>query len=195
MGKIILASSSPRRMELLKNLGVEFDIIPSNYEEIMVNKQPEELVCYLAKNKALEVSNRVKSDNIVLAADTMVFIGNIALGKPHTNNAAYAMLKNLSGKVHEVITGICLINKSINKTYLDYEVTKVFFRELSEEEILNYIETKEPLDKAGAYGIQGLGGLFVKRIEGCYFNVVGLPIYKLYNGFREMGVNLLARDV
>lgn len=195
MEKIILASSSPRRMEILKNLRVEFDVIPSNYEEVLVNKLPEELVCYLAKNKALEVSSRVTSEKIILAADTMVFIDNMTLGKPHTDIAAYNMLKSLSGRKHDVITGICLLSKSLNKTYLDYEVTNVFFRELSDEEIWNYIGTGEPLDKAGAYGIQGLGGLFVKRIEGCYFNVVGLPIYKLYDGFREMGVNLLARDV
>lgn len=195
MEKIILASSSPRRMEILKNLKVEFDVIPSSYEEVIVDKQPQELVCYLAKNKALEVSSRVISDNIILAADTMVFIDNMALGKPHTDRAAYDMLRSLSGRSHDVITGICLLKKSLSKLYSDYEVTKVFFRELSDEEIWSYIKTGEPLDKAGAYGIQGLGGLFVKRIEGCYFNVVGLPIFKLYNGFREMGVNLLARDV
>jgi septum formation protein len=195
MEKIILASSSPRRIEILKNLGIEFDIVPSNYEEVIVNKLPEDLVCYLAKNKALEVSSRVEVESLILAADTMVFVDKKPLGKPHTKNAAYSMLKSLSGRKHDVITGICLLSRKLNKIHVDYEVTNVFFRELSDEEILSYISTGEPLDKAGAYGIQGFGGLFVKRIEGCYFNVVGLPIYKLYNGLREMGVNLLARDV
>ncbi|MDF2673945.1 MAG: maf protein [Clostridiales bacterium] len=195
MEKIILASSSPRRIEILKNLGLEFDIIPSNYKEVIVNKLPEELVCYIARNKALEVSSRVKSGNLILAADTMVFVDNSVLGKPHTKDAAYTMLRSLSGRKHDVITGICLLSRDLNKIYTDYEVTSVFFKELSDEEIWSYVSTGEPLDKAGAYGIQGFGGLFVKRIEGCYFNVVGLPIYKLYNGLREMGVNLLAKDV
>lgn len=195
MEKIILASSSPRRMEILKNLGLEFEVIPSNYEEVIVNKSPVELVCYLAENKALEVASRLENGNIIIAADTMVFINNTLLGKPHTEEAAYTMLKSLSGKEHQVITGLCILSKNLNKTYIDYEVTNVYFKELSDEEIWNYIHTGEPLDKAGAYGIQGFGGLFVKRIEGCYFNVVGLPINKLYIGLGEMGVNLLARDV
>lgn len=195
MEKIILASSSPRRIEILKNLGIKFDIVPSNYEEVIVNKLPEDLVCYLARNKASEVSSRVQGGDLVLAADTMVFADNRLLGKPHTESAAYSMLKSLSGKKHQVITGLCLISKKLNKTFIDYEVTNVFFKELSDEEIWDYIHTGEPLDKAGAYGIQGFGGLFVKRIEGCYFNVVGLPIYKLYIGLREMGVNLFAKDV
>lgn len=195
MEKIILASSSPRRIEILKNLGIEFDIVPSNYEEVIANKLPEDLVCYLAKSKALEVSLRVEVESLIIAADTMVFVDKKPLGKPHTGNAAYCMLKSLSGRKHDVITGICLLSKKSNKIYVDYEVTNVLFKELSDEEIWSYIGTGEPLDKAGAYGIQGFGGLFVKRIEGCYFNVVGLPIYKLYNGLREMGVNLLARDV
>ncbi len=195
MEKIILASSSPRRIEILKNLGIAFDIVPSNYEEVLVNKLPEDLVCYLAKNKALEVSSRVDVKSLILAADTMVFVDKKPLGKPHTNDAAYNMLRSLSGRKHEVITGICLLSGKLNKIHIDYEVTNVFFKELSDEEIWSYIGTGEPLDKAGAYGIQGFGGLFVRRIEGCYFNVVGLPINKLYNGLREMGVNLLARDV
>lgn len=195
MKKIILASSSPRRIEILKNLGLKFDIMPSNYEEVIVKKPPEELVCYLAENKAVEVNSRVDEADLIIAADTMVFVDNRLLGKPHTENAAYSMLKDLSGRKHEVITGLCLISGKSNKKYIDYEVTNVFFKELSDEEIWDYIHTGEPLDKAGAYGIQGFGGLFVKRIEGCYFNVVGLPIYKLHNGLREMGVNLLARDV
>ena len=162
---------------------------------MIVNKLPEDLVCYLAKNKALEVSSRVEFESLILAADTMVFVDKKPLGKPHTKNVAYNMLKSLSGRKHDVITGICLLSMKLNKIHVDYEVTNVFFKELSDEEIWNYIATGEPLDKAGAYGIQGFGGLFVKRIEGCYFNVVGLPINKLYNGLREMGVNLLARDV
>lgn len=195
MEKLILASSSPRRIEILKNLGIKFDVIPSNYGEVIDNKLPEELVCFLAENKALEVSSRITDGDLILAADTMVFIDGRALGKPHTESAAYDMLKGLSGKKHEVITGVCLISRKLSKKYIDYEVTNVFFKELSDEEIWDYIYTGEPLDKAGAYGIQGFGGLFVRRIEGCYFNVVGLPIYKLYNGLREMGVNLLAKDV
>lgn len=195
MKKIILASSSPRRIEILKNLRVEFDVKPSNYEEVITDRPPHELVCHLAENKAKEVSSRVMPKSIILAADTMVFIDDKKLGKPASKKAAFEMLSSLSGRSHDVITGLCLMDKSLNRTFLDYEVTKVFFKELTEEEIHGYIETGEPLDKAGSYGIQGVGGLFVKRIEGCYFNVVGLPINKLYDGLREMGVNLLARDV
>ena len=195
MKRIILASSSPRRIEILKNLRVEFDVIPSNYEEVIIDKLPHELVCYLAQNKAEEVSSRVHQEGIILAADTMVFIENMKLGKPSSKKAAFEMLRCLSGKSHDVITGICLIDKGSDRMFLDYEITKVFIKELTDEEIQSYIETGEPLDKAGAYGIQGVGGLFVKKIEGCYFNVVGLPVNKLYNGFWEMGVNLLARDV
>jgi septum formation protein len=125
----------------------------------------------------------------------MVFVDKKVLGKPKSGEDAYYMLKSLSGRQHDVITGLCIISSKFSKTYTDYETTSVFFKELTDEEIWNYIDTGEPLDKAGAYGIQGFGGLFVKRIEGCYFNVVGLPISKLYSALRELGVNLLNKDV
>lgn len=195
MENIILASSSPRRIEMLKNFNLHFKIVPSNYEEVIVDKLPEDLVCYLAENKAREVCSRVEGDSLIIAADTMVFIDKKVLGKPKSREDAYSMLRSLSGRRHDVITGLCIISKGSNKKYMDSETTGVFFKELSDEEIWNYINTGEPLDKAGAYGIQGFGGLFVKRIEGCYFNVVGLPVSKLYSALGEMGVNLLDKEV
>jgi septum formation protein len=141
------------------------------------------------------VAARVPVDKIVIAADTIVYKGQEILGKPKSEMDAYQMLKKLSGCSHKVITGVCLIDNNTNASYEDYEETKVFFKKLSDEEIRGYIKSGEPLDKAGAYGIQGLGGIFVKKIEGCYFNVVGLPVYKLNNLLGKMGVNLLVKGV
>lgn len=195
MSRIILASSSPRRIEIMKSLGVDFDVVPSKFEEKMKDVNPRELVCELAKGKAKEVCTRVDYDKIIIAADTVVYMDNRILGKPKNEDDAFNMLKNLSGGKHSVITGLCIIDRLNNKTYWDYEETTVYFDNLSNDEIQDYIMSGEPFDKAGAYGIQGKGGLFVKRIEGCYFNVVGLPIHKLYGLMGKLGVNLLIKEV
>lgn len=195
MSNFILASSSPRRIEILEALNLDFDIIPSNYEEVITQMAPQKLVCEFSRCKAEEVATRVPNDKIIIAADTIVYKDDEILGKPKTKDEAYRMLKKLSGSKHRVITGICIIDKKSNTVLQDYEETVVYFKELNNKEINDYIDCGEPLDKAGAYGIQGLGSIFVKKINGCYFNVVGLPIFKLNVLLGEMGVNLLVKGV
>jgi septum formation protein len=191
MKKIILASASPRRIEILKGLKLQFDIVPSTFEETIVQKSPVELVCELARGKALAVASNTEEDSIIIAADTIVYKDDEIFGKPNSKSDACRILKKLSGCSHSVLTGVCLIDTTSGKTIVDYEETKVYFKTLSDEEIESYIASGEPEDKAGAYAIQGLGSLFVRKIEGCYFNVVGLPIFKLNILLGEMGINLL----
>ena len=176
---IILASNSPRRREILENAKVRFSVKGSHINEIIKdNESPEETVMRLAYEKALDISKDNK-DALVIGADTIVVINDTILGKPKDEQQAYDMIKLLSGKTHYVITGFALINLSLEKKVIDYEISKVTFKELSNECIKDYIQTKESLDKAGAYGIQGYGALLVKNIEGDYFNIVGLPISKM----------------
>lgn len=193
MKKIILASASPRRSELLQNIGLEFIKCPARVrEEIFPHETPEEGAKRLALTKARYVAENCNYDEgIIVAADTVVVLGDKVLGKPGNEKEAYDMLAMLSGKSHQVITAVCLEDIASNKTFLEAEITRVYFRVLEASEIWHYIKTGEPMDKAGAYGIQGLGALFVERIEGCYFNVVGLPLYRLYNMLKDMGVNIL----
>ena len=182
---IILASKSPRRREILENTKVRFSIKESQIDEIIkVNESPKETVMRFAYEKALEVANSNK-DSLVIGADTIVVINEQILGKPKNEEEAYNMIKLLSGKTHYVITGFALINLSLNKKVIDCEVSQVTFKELSEECIKDYINTKESLDKAGAYGIQGYGGLLVKNIQGDYFNIVGLPISKISDCLKD----------
>ena len=176
---IILASNSPRRREILENTKVRFSIKGSQIDEfINSNESPKETVMRLAYEKALDIAKDNK-DALVIGADTIVVINDTILGKPKDENEAYDMIKLLSGKTHYVITGFALINLSLEKKVIDYEISKVTFKELSNECIKDYIQTKESLDKAWAYGIQGYGALLVKNIEGDYFNIVGLPISKM----------------
>jgi septum formation protein len=195
MSRFILASSSPRRIELLRALNMDFDIIPSNYEENIIQKPPHELVCEFARSKAMDVAKNLSMDKVIISADTIVYKDDEILGKPKSRVEAYKMLKKLSGSSHSVITGICVIDKKSGKIFEDYEETVVFFKVLTDIEINDYINSGEPMDKAGAYGIQGLGGIFVEKIEGCYFNVVGLPVFKLNKLLGKMGVNLLVKGV
>ena len=183
---IILASKSPRRREILENTKVRFSVKESQIDEIIkVNESPKETVMRLAYEKALEVANSNK-DSLVIGADTIVVINEQILGKPKNEEEAYNMIKLLSGKTHYVITGFALINLSLNKKVIDCEVSQVTFKELSEECIKDYINTKESLDKAGAYGIQGYGGAFIEGINGCYYNVVGLPLNLLNKMLRKV---------
>lgn len=176
---IILASKSPRRREILENTKVRFSIKESQIDEVIkVDESPKETVMRLAYEKALDVANDNK-ESLVIGADTIVVINDQILGKPKNEEEAYNMIKLLSGKTHYVITGFALINLSLNKKVIDCEVSQVTFKELSEECIKDYLNTKESLDKAGAYGIQGYGGLLVNNIQGDYFNIVGLPISKI----------------
>lgn len=195
MAKFVLASASPRRADILKKLGIDFEVIPSSFDENSNIKDVRELVKYLAVGKAKDVMSKTNAaDVIIIGADTVVYFDNKIIGKPKSEEEAFQILKMLNNKKHEVLTGICVIDKKNNKIITDYEVTSVFFNDLSDEEILSYIKTKEPFDKAGAYGIQGFGSLLVKRIEGCYFNVVGMPVTKLYMILKKMGVNLMVKE-
>ncbi|MEF9952336.1 MAG: Maf family protein [Clostridium sp.] len=189
---MILASASPRRREILDLYGINYKVIPSDVDENINALSPYEMVETLSYMKAKSVAqNNINS--LIIGADTVVYLDGVILGKPKTKEDAYNMLKSLSGKCHEVVTGVSLVSISSNINISDYEVTKVYFKELTDKEIYDYIESKEPLDKAGSYGIQGIGSVFVEKIEGCYFNVVGLPTNKLYNLLGRIGVNLLGR--
>lgn len=172
--KTILASASPRRKELLTLAGIEYEVVVSQCEEILPDGiTPDKAVEELARQKAEDVFNR-NPDCMIIAADTVVALGNTILGKPKDEDDAFAMLSSLSGRRHTVFTGVCI--KSENKTDIFHVATEVEFYDLSEKEIKDYIATKEPMDKAGAYGIQGKGFVLVKGIHGDYFNVVGLPL-------------------
>ncbi len=175
---MILASQSPRRRELLSLITEDFRIIPAKSEEVLPEKiSPEDAVVLLSEQKAEEIYRENRGE-IIVAADTVVAIDGRILGKPADEKDAFAMLKTLSGRAHEVFTGVCVIFANGRKERF-FEETKVEFYELSDGEIAEYIKSGEPMDKAGAYGIQGKGALLVKRIDGDYFNVVGLPVARL----------------
>lgn len=186
--KIILASASERRQELLFRLVDNFEIEVSKFDENTVQFQGDidQYVKAVALGKALDVKSRNNGDAIIISADTVVVYNGKILGKPKDKQEAFKMLQSLQGKSHFVYSGIVVINTKTNKTKQESLGTKVTFSEISDEEILEYIETGEPLDKAGSYGIQGRGGVFVKGIEGCYYNVVGLPINKLKSMLDEV---------
>lgn len=197
--RVILASSSPRRIELLKQFGIEFEIIPSNVDEsIDQSLLVEENVMQLAKKKAQEVFNKLGEDSkqsLVIAADTVVFVEGVILGKPSNEDEAFWMLRKISGKWHTVYTGVCIIDGLSEKILVEYEKSNVYIKQMSDEEILSYISTKEPFDKAGAYAIQGFGSLIVERIEGCFYNVVGLPLYKLNIMLQKLGYDLMKGEL
>ena len=184
----ILASASPRRQELLTKIVDNFDVIVSNFDEdsVKFNGDVEDYVKTLAEGKGKDVASQAKKDSIIIAADTVVVIDGKILGKPKNADDAYNMLKLLSNKIHRVYSGIAVINTTNNIMKSEAVFTEVKFSELTHEEIVNYINSKEPLDKAGAYGIQGLGALFVEKINGCYYNVVGLPLNLLNKIMKEI---------
>ena len=187
-GDFILASASPRRRELLRQLGISFVVVPGRLQE--TNKsgmKPFVHATHFAKSKAKEVANR-HPHNWILAADTIVVLGEEILGKPVDFAEATSMLSRLSGQSHRVITGICLMHQSREVMESEWVETKVFMSSLSAEDIAGYVRTGEPMDKAGAYGIQGIGGCLVKRIEGSYSNVVGLPLCETLELLRRHGV-------
>lgn len=180
MDTIVLASSSPRRKELLVKYNIEPIIVKADvYEKFNSNETVEQIAMALAFEKANKVKDNFSNGEIIIGADTIVAYDNQVLGKPKDEDEAINMLKLLSDREHVVLTGISIIKANTNIKVIDYEKTIVKFRKLSDEKIKNYIKTKEYEDKAGAYGIQGLGGILAEWINGCYFNVVGLPIYKL----------------
>lgn len=186
--KIILASASERKQELLKRLISDFDVIVSDFDENKVDFMGsiDEYVKEIALGKAMDVRKRVSKDSIIISADTVVALDSKILGKPKDEKEAFKMLKSLQGRTHFVYSGVAVINNKENIIRQKSQATKVKFSNISDEEIFQYINTKEPMDKAGAYGIQGIGGTFVESIEGCYYNVVGLPLNSLRSILKEI---------
>jgi septum formation protein len=189
---IILASQSPRRRELLGQMGLKgFKITSPDVDETVdENLHPSMVVEELSLRKAKAVAAHADQDDLIIAADTVVALEGTVLGKPSDEGDAFTMLSALSGNRHYVYTGVTVIQG--DKTVTQHEVTTVTFRDVEPEEIDNYIATGEPMDKAGAYGIQGLGSLFISGIDGDYFNVMGLPIYRLGRILAEFGLDLMA---
>lgn len=189
--QIILASSSPRREEILKRMVKNFKIIPSKYEEDMTrDMDPNSMALEFSKGKAQDVAKRLKK-GIVIGIDTFVIFRNHKLGKPHTKERAIEMLKIISGKKVEVISGVCIINIEKNIVLQGAEKTEVKMKRMSGREISEYVATGEPMDKAGAFAMQELGGIFVEKIYGCPFNVVGLPVNRVYKMLKRTGYDVL----
>ncbi len=198
--RIILASASPRRRELLEQIGIEFEVITSSVEEVYESQTPEEIVKELALLKAFDVAQLQEGNCIVIGADTVVVRDNQILGKPKDEKDAFQMIQSLQGRDHMVYTGVALIEclEEINEdgdletTFHAYNHaigTKVYVTKMSEEEIQDYIETGEPMDKAGAYGIQGKFAAYVEEVEGDFYNVVGLPISYVNAAIKEIKSN------
>ncbi len=188
--KLILASASPRRAEILRNAGIEFDVRTTDVDESrLIGELPGDYVRRLALAKAQSAAAKCGpvDETLILGADTVVLVDADILGKPVSQNDARTMLRRLSGRIHEVHTGLALLRTTGAEQRVVEEVTRVHFAPLTDREIEDYIATGEPFDKAGAYGIQGIGGRYVARIEGCYFNVMGLPLARLWSLLRQDG--------
>ena len=186
---MILASASPRRKEILENFGFSFKTIVKNIDEISNKNTAVEKIKDIAEKKAKAVAEDFPNEYVV-GADTTVVVDGKILGKPHNRLEAFNMLKSLSGKSHEVITAFSFVNLTEKILYSDCEVTKVYFKTLTDDEINWYIDTKEPMDKAGAYGIQGKGAFFVEKIEGDFFSVMGFPLGKFIRFLSSAGFDL-----
>lgn len=188
MAKLVLASASPRRQELLRRMGIQdFDVrLPDTEENFPQGLAPQEVVCYISREKSDAATALCTADEIVITADTMVFLDDRRLGKPKDEADALAMLTALQGRRHTVCTGVTVRQGS--RILTEAESTEVCFRPATEEELRAYIATGEPMDKAGAYGIQGLGALLVEGIQGDFFNVMGLPILRLSRMLSTFGV-------
>jgi septum formation protein len=185
---LILASKSPRRRSLLEQAGLKFSVIPSNFKENSLSlSSPESYVRRLAEAKAKDISQKYP-DSWVIGADTIVLIDNAMLGKPGTRPEAREMLRRLSGKTHQVLTGYCICCEAMDRLFSETIITDVCFKELTKLQIDWYIDSGEPFDKAGAYAIQGIGTFLVKRIHGSYTNVVGLPICEVLEFLLNEGV-------
>ncbi|MCP4581652.1 MAG: septum formation protein Maf [candidate division Zixibacteria bacterium] len=184
--KVVLASSSPRRFKLLSEEGFEFKVVPPEIDETKIGDElPEDYVCRLARSKAQAIDN---GDSLVIGADTVVVLGDEFLNKPASKLEARVTLEKLSGQTHVVYTGLCLVCSNCGRTNVDYDKTTVHFNVLTNSAILEYIESGEPLDKAGAYGIQGMGAFLVNKIDGHLDTVIGFPmslLRKMLEGHRE----------
>lgn len=192
--RFILASASPRRRELLKQIGVAFEVMPAKGEEVITKEQPEQAVMELSRQKAEEIAAGIQDEQVlVLGADTVVVYDGKILGKPKDETDARAMLSMLSGRTHSVFTGVTVIVIRNGKSEIHsfYEETKVTMYPMTDAQISYYIQTGEPMDKAGAYGIQGKGAVFIEKINGDYNNVVGLPVAKIFYKMLESGIEIL----
>lgn len=193
MKKIILGSASPRRRELMAQIGLEFEVVVSNKEEYYESTIPEEIVKELALMKAENVTSELEAkrqlkDMVIIGADTIVVLDDQILGKPRDEEEAFEMLTNLQGRAHQVFTGTAILSYDETGERLvqnQASETKVYVHEMNRDEILSYIKSGEPMDKAGAYGIQGAFAAYIDRIEGDYYNVVGLPVSYIYKVLRE----------
>lgn len=190
MRTFILASASPRRRELLKQAGIPFEAIPARGEEHTTKEAPKDIVQELALKKAREIAENAPKDAVILGADTVVAFDGKILGKPKDARDAEGMLAMLSGNTHSVFTGVAVIDKENNHTINFYEETKVTMYSMSQEEIKAYVKTGEPMDKAGAYGIQGKCAIHIEKIQGDYNNVVGLPIAAVYQRLKKIGIEI-----
>ena len=180
---VILASRSPRRESILKQIGIDFEIIPSNIcEHADLNLSPRKFVQYWSKKKA-KVIAKTNKDKIVIGADTIVYFNGKIIGKPKDKEESYKMLNNLSGKTHKVFTGVSIGNEDKNILRTFSQMTKVSVREIPKNDILYYIDNYYTLDKAGSYGIQDWFSIWIKKIDGCYYNVMGLPLSKFYKNY------------
>ncbi|HYA31878.1 MAG TPA: Maf family protein [Thermodesulfovibrionales bacterium] len=191
--RIVLASASPRRKEILEKTGLIFRVDPGgDEEEVDLRAAPRRLSRVLSLQKAMSVAGRHKGA-LIIAADTFIVVKGMILGKPHTAREARRMLRVLNGRKHTVITGFTILDTASDRKLSRSVQTKVYFRHLSPEEIDSYIESGEPLDKAGAYAIQGLGAALIRSIEGDYFNVVGLPLNALVEELKKFGIRMRDR--
>ena len=184
--KIVLASTSPRRISLLRQMGMRFTVVAPMEDEASVNPDPKERVMDNALAKARSVLGNVE-EGLVVGADTVVYIDEMVLGKPSSDDEARRMMETLSGRVHRVFTGLAVIDAESGREDVSCEETQVHLMKLSDEEISRYVESGESMGKAGAYAIQGLGAVFVDRVVGCFHNVVGLPLSLLWKMIRDMG--------
>ncbi|MCK6257916.1 Maf family protein [Fictibacillus sp. KIGAM418] len=192
MKRLILASSSPRRKELLSMNLLSYEVIPSTIQEVMdPSLSPEELVCSLARQKAEDVFG-LHSEHVVLGADTIVVNNGTVLGKPAGREEAFAALRSLSGRTHTVYTGVCILSEGVERLFS--VSTDVTFWELSEAEIEYYVNSGEPFDKAGSYGIQGLGARLVQSIAGDFYSVVGLPVSRVVRELESFGISAVSQE-
>ncbi len=196
--RLILASASPRRRELLEQIGATFQVMPAKGEEVITKEQPEQAVMELSRQKAEEIAEKIADgiadeDVLVLGADTVVVYEGKILGKPKDESDARAMLSMLNGRTHSVFTGVTVIvmKNGTSQIHSFYEETEVSMYPMTDAQISYYIRTGEPMDKAGAYGIQGKGAVFIEKIHGDYNNVVGLPVAKIFYKMLESGIEIL----
>ncbi len=191
--RLILASASPRRIQLLQQIGLTAEVMPSHTEEKISSENPEEVVQELAMQKAVDVYTRLLSEDnvgdstVVIGADTVVSIDNRILGKPKTHEEAAEMIASLSGRTHQVYTGVAIITPKESRNFAEMAAVSVY--PLSQDELRSYAESEEPMDKAGAYGIQGIFGKFVRGIQGDYNTIVGLPVARLYQELKALSLS------